>query len=173
MITNKDDESDKLKKDLENAKKQIDDLTNNWKRALADYQNLEKREVLQRVEIIKIGIAEVIRDLLVVLDSLYKADLYLKDQGLKLAIREFEKVLESHGIVRISTSQNKKFDPIEMECVEVVENGKEDEVLEEVRLGYKMGNMIIRTAQVKVGKKQTDKKTEGFLKEEVNNNSNI
>ena len=142
------DEKEQIVKDLELKN---EELTNNWKRALADYQNLEKRADSQRRDSIKQGVKEFVRELLVVLDSLYKADKHLNDQGLKLAINEFEEILKKHGIIEIDTL-NKTFDPVVMECIEVA-NGEEGKVVEELRKGYLFGEVLLRPAQVKVGKK--------------------
>jgi ribosomal protein S6 len=54
-----------------------------------------------------------------------------------------------------------------MECVEVVESEKEGEVVEEVRAGYKLEDKVIRVAQVKVGKKDINKKAEELAKEQL------
>ncbi|MBI4067033.1 nucleotide exchange factor GrpE, partial [Candidatus Gottesmanbacteria bacterium] len=139
-------------------KKQIEELNNNWKRALADYQNLEKRTLTKIQDSSKYAAETIIVKLLSVLDTLEQAELHLKDQGLTLAIKSFRDVLKEEGVVKIEVI-GKKFNPLEMECVEVVEGQNEDEVLDEMRPGYKLYNKVIRVAQVKVWKKKiTDSK---------------
>lgn len=143
---------------IADLKKQIEELNNNWKRALADYQNLEKRTLTKIQDSSKYAAETIIVKLLSVLDTLEQAELHLKDQGLTLAIKSFRDVLKEEGVVKIEVI-GKKFNPLEMECVEVVEGQNEDEVLDEMRPGYKLYNKVIRVAQVKVWKKKiTDSK---------------
>ncbi len=132
-------------------KKQIEDLTNKWKRALADYQNLEKRTIVQRQDAAKYASQEIVTKLLFVLDILEQAEKHIKDQGLTLAVKGFKDVLNGEGIVKIDVL-HKKFNPTEMDCVEVVEGNEDDQVVEEVRPGYRMADKIIRVARVKVSK---------------------
>ncbi len=67
----------------------------------------------------------------------------------------FYKLLEEEKILKIDVL-GKKFDPIIMECIEVIGNEKEDTVSEEIRTGYFMHDQILRVAQVKVGKTNED-----------------
>ncbi len=132
---------------------EIEEWKSKYFRALADYQNLEKRVKAERTELVKYASEKIIYELLAVLDTLEKAERHLSDPGLTLGVKSFWMVLAGNGVKRIEVL-GKKFNPHEMECVEVVESEKEDEVIEEVRAGYKLEDKVIRVAQVKVGKKQ-------------------
>lgn len=129
-----------------------EELNNNWKRALADYQNLEKRMMENGHNTAKYASQKIFQELIAVLDILEKAAEHLKDQGLQLAVDNFLKVLKENGVTKIEVL-GKKFDPETMECIEVIENDKDGEVLEEVRAGYFVYDKVLRAAQVKVGKK--------------------
>lgn len=133
------------KKDLE-----IKRLENLWKRALADYQNLEKRTSVEKEDFVKFANSQLILKILPSLDSLEKAEKHLKDEGLSLALKQLKEGLIQEGLEKIQT-QGKDFNPDFMECVEVGQ-GKEGKVLDEIRPGYKLGNRVLRVAQVKVGK---------------------
>lgn len=122
---------------------------NKYLRALADYQNLEKRIAQSRVEDAKYAAKNLIVKLLPLLDTLTKAHEHLQDQGLTLALKQFSDLLAEEKIEKIEVI-GKKFDPHTMECIEVT--GEGDEVTEEVRAGYKMYDQVIRVARVKVGK---------------------
>lgn len=139
-------------KEVADLKKQIDELNNNWKRALADYQNLEKRTITRLEEGTRYASEKIIVRLFTVLDILKQSEKHIKDQGLSLAIKSFDNVLKDERVDELDVL-GKKFNPLEMECIEVVESDKEDEVIEVVREGYKLDDKIIRVAQVKVGKK--------------------
>lgn len=160
MLNKKQDEKGK------EFKKEIEDLTAKWKRALADYQNLEKRTAAERADSAKYAAENIIVRLLHVLDILETAEKHVKDQGFTLAVKSFKDVLKDEGVQKIDVL-NQKFNPHAMECVEVVEGKADEEVVEEVRPGYKLGDKIIRVAQVKVGKKTTDKNTEQQINQEL------
>ena len=100
-------QSDKTKE----LQKQIDELTNKWKRALADYQNLEKRVNEEKGEFVKFSNALLINKLLTVLDSLEAAEKHLKDQGLTIAINQLRNILKDEGVEEINIA-NKKLDTI-------------------------------------------------------------
>ena len=139
------------KKDLE-----IKRLENLWKRALADYQNLEKRINFEKEDFVKFANSQLILKILPAIDSLEKAEEHLHNEGLSLALKQLKEGLVQEGLEKIQT-QGKDFDPDFMECVEVGQ-GEEGKVLDEIRAGYKLGDRVLRVAQVKVGK------TKGELK---------
>ena len=151
---------------IELLKKEIEEWKGKYLRALADYQNLEKRVGEERQHQIKYAAEKIIYELLDVYDTLEKVEKHINDQGLRLGIKSFWMVLAENGITRIEVI-GKKFDPHLMECVEVVESEKEGEVVEEVRAGYKLEDKVIRVAQVKVGKKDINKKAEELAKEQL------
>lgn len=147
-------ETDKLREELENVKKSEEGFKQKYLRALADYQNLEKRTQLEKERITNRAAEQIINELLGVLDIIENVQKHhLNDQGIKLAVGNFHSVLGSHGVVKIDVL-HKKFDPVEMECTEVVKSDKDDIVVEEVRPGYKLGDTVIRVARVKVGKQE-------------------
>lgn len=139
-------------------KTQIDDLTARWKRALADYQNLEKRVTAEQEDFVKFVNAGLILKILPALDSLQKAQDHLRDEGLGLAIKQLRDALVQEGLEEIEVI-DKPFNPKEMECVAVVE-GDEEKVVEELRKGYKLKDRVLRVAQVKVGKQRVSRMSE-------------
>lgn len=78
-----------MKKDEKNQKKtnvqaEIDELTNRWKRALADYENLEKRINAEKNDFVKFANASLLLKILPALDTLIIAQKHLGDEGLGL-----------------------------------------------------------------------------------------
>lgn len=133
--------------------KEVEEWKSKYLRALADYQNLERRSQEEK-ERVRTFAAEIILTRLVpVVDTLGKAQEHLKDAGLDLALRELWAVIEEQGVEKIETV-GKVFNPHEMECIEVVE-GAENEVVEETLSGYRFRGKVLRVAQVKVGKNKT------------------
>lgn len=137
----------------------ISELTNNWKRALADYQNLEKRVVEERQEWARLAARDVILKLLPAVDVFEQVQHHTSDQGIDLALKKLFVVLTSEGLEKIATV-DKQFDPTLMECLDVVEGEVENRVVEELRSGYTLHGVVIRPAQVKVGKKKIDNKAQ-------------
>ena len=145
-------------RETETLKKEIVTLTESWKRALADYQNLQKRYDRERADFVQFASAGLILRLIEVLNHLEKAAENLKDKGLDIIVTEFKKVLTENGLEEIK-SQGEKFDPNFMEAVEVVEGKNEEKVAEVVSKGYLLNGKVLLPAKVKVfkGKKINEK----------------
>lgn len=125
------------------------DLENRWKRALADYDNLEKRWLKERQAIVRFANVGLLVKLLSVVDDLNLCQQHNRDQGLGLICQRLGDILRSEGLERMS-SLGQKFDPEKMEAVETV-SGPKDKVIEVVAEGYQLDNKVIRPAKVKVG----------------------
>lgn len=138
-------------KEIEKLKQKAEENENNYKRALADYQNLQKRANEERHNWIKIANKELLLRLLPVLDTLIIANKHINNDGLTVSINQFLDVLKAEGVIKIDT-EGKDFDPNTMECIKV-EQGEDNKVIEEIRAGYAIHDKILRPAQVKVGKK--------------------
>ena len=141
-----------LNKDVE----RITELENNWKRALADYQNLQKRVAEERESIVKFANAMLVLRVLPILDSLYAMQKHDDDLGLRMTIKEFEKILDEEGVKEIE-AEGKTFDPHMMEAIEKVE-GEEGKVMEVSQKGYMYKHKVLRPARVKVGGAKSAKK---------------
>lgn len=139
----------------ESSASDADQWKSKYLRALADYQNLEKRTAQRHGDDIRMAAKILIVKLLPVIDVLYKVQESLKDQGMALAIKQLEEVLSSEQVKKLDVL-GKPFDPVTMECIEVVEGDKDDIVIEETRAGYQLHDQVIRPAQVKVGKKKEE-----------------
>jgi molecular chaperone GrpE len=143
-------------------KKKHEEPVIDWKskylRALADYQNLEKRTQEEKQEIRKHAAQNIAARLLPALDTLTAASVHVKDTGLELALKELSAVLSEQGVEKIEVVGH-AFDPHRMECIEVVAlpeqvAGTDNIVVEELLPGYRLHDKIVRVAQVKVGKKE-------------------
>lgn len=141
-----------LNEEIKKLKAEVEEYKDNWKRALADYQNLEKRSRDEKQEYYFYIITKILKKVLPAYDSLEKATEHIKDEGLTLVLKEFQKVLAEEGIKRIETV-GKKFDPKRMECIEVVEGEEENIVVDELRSGFEIDDKhLIRPALVKAVK---------------------
>ena len=134
----------------EELNQRIEELENQAKRVLADYQNLEKRVAGERSEWIRSANRELLLRLLPVLDTLVMALKHSQDESLQVSVQQFMDVLKNEGVEKIKT-EGEAFNPQTMECVTTRE-GEEGKVLEEIRVGFTLGDKVLRPAQVIVGK---------------------
>lgn len=125
-------------------------LENQLKRALADYQNLEKRVVSEKSEWVKLANKGLLLRLLPALDNLSLAEKHTQDKGVTLSIDQMISAFKEEGIEKIET-MGRDFDPNLMEVIHVTE-GQEGKVVEEMRAGYTLFGQVLRPAQVAVGK---------------------
>lgn len=138
--------SGKKTSDLEDK---INQLTEDWKRALADYQNLKKRVEEEKAQYLSFANRLLIVKLLEVLDALDKASLSLKDEGVKVIYQKLFQIFESEGVKEIRIED--KFNPETMECIGT-KKGEKEVVLEVVQKGYFLNGKLLRSAKVIVGK---------------------
>lgn len=145
-------EVEKLKQEIEKLKSESLENKNKYLRALADYQNLEKRSGDERIELFKIANQALLIKILPFLDNLEKAEVFIKDQGLKISKDHFVQILKEAGLEEIDLI-DKDYDPNFAEAVDIVPGKEDNKVVEVLRKGYKFGGKLIRVAQVKVSKK--------------------
>lgn len=136
---------------MKNLHQQVTDLEAKWKRAVADYRNLERRVNDQQRVVVKWANAMLIEKLLVIMDDLERANKQLRDKGLGLVIERFGDVLKSEGVELIEALE-REFDPQLMECVEMVKGAK-NQVVKVVLAGYTLNGKVLRPAKVAVGGK--------------------
>ena len=137
------------KKEIENLNFQVNELESNYRRALADYRNQERRFKETQSQIVKFANATLLEKIILNLDSLEMAQNHLKDAGLEIVIKQFLETLKNEGLQLIE-SDGKQFDPLTMDCIEVVP-GKKNHVVSTLIKGYYLFDKILRPAKVKVG----------------------
>ncbi len=142
---------DKFTQEINILKKQAEEFKNKYLRALADYQNLEKRVSEEKFELIKMANKNLLIKILPFLDNLGKAEIFVKDEGLKISKNHFLQILKETGLEEINLL-NKDFDPNLAEAIDIVPGKEDKKVVEILRKGYKFEDKILRVAQVKVSK---------------------
>ncbi len=144
--------------DNQNSNAGIDDrileLENNWKRALADYTNLQKRVVEEKAEMAEFSNMVLMEKLLPILDNFEMLDLHSQDQGIKLSVKDFRNVLYSAGLRKLEVSVGDTFDHTTMHAIELVE-GNKDVITSVEQSGYFFKSRLIRPVSVKVGRGTT------------------
>lgn len=143
----------KINPKIKELEDKLEEVTNNWKRALADYQNLERRLTQEREILHTLLCAGIILKFLPILDNLEKATLHIKDDGLSMVVKQFKETLASEGVSEIEIKDG-KFDPNFCEAVGVVQGKDEGKIAQVIEKGYQLDGKVIRTAKVKVFKKE-------------------
>lgn len=138
-------------KEIEALESRLEESENKYKRALADYQNLQKRAQDERLDLIRSANKDLLLRILSVLDTLLLAQLHTQDKNLEVSINHFMDILKSEGVTKIETI-GKEFDPMVMEAITTAE-GEEGKVVAEVRAGFMLNEKLLRAAQVTVGSK--------------------
>lgn len=115
------------------------------KRALADYQNLQRRSQEERRVLIKMANRDLCQALLQPLEHLSLAAENIQDRGLNMVIEQFWKELANFSLQEIPVL-GQKFDLQTMEVVD--KKAKGEKVIEVVRKGYQLHDEVIQHAQV-------------------------
>lgn len=140
------------KEECDVLKKQVEEYKSKYLRAIADYQNYERRVQDQRVEWTKNANKNVILKLLSFLDDLERAKAFVSDPSLVHIKESFNKMLKNEGLEEIEVL-NKPYDPYTAEVIDMKEGKEENIVLAVLRKGYLYNGQLLRVAQVTVSKK--------------------
>ncbi len=142
--------------DVKKLQEDLDNTTDRLKRLMAEFDNYKKRASKERAQLYNSLVADIIMSFLPVMDNLEKAiNTNTEDegykQGMELVAKQFKDVLNSFGLEEIKT-KGEIFDPSLHEAVSSVQDDtkKSQEIIEEFRKGYKIGDKVIRHAMVVV-----------------------
>ncbi len=156
-------ETDILKEQISNLEKEKEEYLNGWRRSKADYINLQKDEMKRMEEIMKFANLELIKDLLLVLDSFAALEKNFRSEprskelereldGVLIIKDQLEKILNRQGLEKIK-ALGESFDPSLHEAMMQEESDKESgTILEEMVKGWKLNGKVIRPTKVKISK---------------------
>jgi molecular chaperone GrpE len=140
------------------AEARIAELKDLLLRKAAEFDNYRKRVERERGEFTRYATADIVKDILPVLDNLERAlSVDAGDgagefvKGIELIHRQLLDTLERNGLEPIN-AVGCEFDPHVHEAVvhEPSAGHAEGEVIEELQRGYKLGGRVLRPAKVKV-----------------------
>jgi molecular chaperone GrpE len=141
------------------AARERDEIYDRLLRLTAEYENYRKRTERERRELWDTATADVLRDVLPVVDDLERALAApgwtdpASHRGVELIHRQLVETLRRRGVEPLETvGQN--FDPAWHEAVasEPAGGHRDGEITAELRRGYKLGSKLVRAAQVKVAR---------------------
>jgi len=147
---------EELKKEIERLQNELDELNDQYLRALADFDNYKKRTEGERSRIRSLGRQDVILKILDVVDDFERAFDAIKDdnpvaEGFKSIYQNLLKVLEEFG-VKPFESVGEVFDPNFHDAISSVPPSEHPPgtVTKEFQRGYLMDGEVIRPAKVEV-----------------------
>jgi molecular chaperone GrpE len=158
-------EYEALKKKVE----ELEGLRQKFLLAAADYENAKKRNAREKDDFIKFSQERILKDLLPVLDNFDRAvghantanasasayedlrqNLNTVISGVERVQKQLADILKRHGLKRIETA-GQMFNPHLHEVVaHVPEEGKEDQIVDELESGYTLHDRLLRAAKVRV-----------------------
>ena len=141
---------------LKQTQEELDDITDRYKRILAEFENHKKRSQKERSMLYNSVLSDIVSKFLPVIDNLENAlKVETKDEeykkGVELVLKQFQDVLTANGVEEIK-AVGETFDPELHEAVSSIqdENLGEKEIATEYRKGYKIGTKVIRHSMVVV-----------------------
>lgn len=149
-------EEQKANLELQQKQQELDELTDRYKRVMAEFENYKKRAQKERETLYGRTLSDVIEIMLPVLDNLENAakaetqDTSYK-QGIEMVLKQFKEVLASRGVEEIK-AVGETFDPSLHEAVSSIDdpNTESQKIVQEYRKGYKFGSKVIRHSMVVV-----------------------
>ena len=145
---------------LEKIIEERDILQDKLMRTLADSENLRKRSIRDRSDAEVYGGTKLARDLLSVYDNITRALDAISDEqrksnaglieGIELTRKELINGFEKHKIIRIMPEEGDVFDPLLHQAMfeAPLPESKAGEIIQVMAVGFKIGDRLLRPAQV-------------------------
>ena len=140
-VKNEEHHKGKCKEELQKKQEELDELTDRYKRVMAEFENYKKRSSKERENLYGSILGDVVEAVLPVLDNLENASkVETKDenykQGVELVLKQFKDVLKSKGVEEIEAIGT-TLDPELHEAVSSVqdESKESQEIVQEYRKG--------------------------------------
>lgn len=145
-----------LNEEIERLKKENEKYYEHLQRTAAEFDNYKKRVLKEKERIYSLAVGDVVTKYISVLDNLDKAAVAettdpKAKEGIELIHKQMQDVMKELNVELIPTVKE-TFNPEFHDAVMHIENKDygEQEVVEELRCGYKMGDRVLRHAMVKV-----------------------
>lgn len=158
MVQDKQTEEKNEKNDciIDPKQQELDELNDRYKRVMAEFENYKKRSSKERETLYNSILSDVVEVFLPIVDNLENAlkvetqDVEYK-KGVELVLKQFKDILKTKGVEEIP-AVGETFDPSLHEAVSSVQDSDKNaqEIVQEYRKGYKIGNRVIRHSMVVV-----------------------
>jgi molecular chaperone GrpE len=144
--------------ETEKLRAERDALLDRLARLQAEFDNARKRAVRDQQDFREFAAADVIKNILPILDSFERALKASADStdfrnGIELIYRQFQDALQKIGVQQILAT-GQPFDPRVHEAVEMVDTAEvpDHHVFDELQHGYKYKDRLLRPAMVRVAR---------------------
>lgn len=141
-------------KEESKLQEEYNELDDRYKRLFAEFENYKKRSQKEKDNIYGMITGDVVATMLPIMDNLEKAAEAKTDdekyqEGVRLVARQFQDALKRLGLEEIEAI-GQRFDPEFHEAVSHIqdETKGEQEITQEYRKGYKIGNKVVRHSMV-------------------------
>lgn len=138
---------------------QIAELTDRYKRLLAEFDNYRKRTEKEKSAMYEVGVKDTLEKILPIVDNFERGLATVSEEnkedafvvGIDKTYRQLTTTLENMGVVAIDTFE-KEFDPNIHNAVMHVDDEKygENAIVEEFQKGYMYKESVLRHSMVKV-----------------------
>ncbi|MBO5397923.1 MAG: nucleotide exchange factor GrpE [Clostridia bacterium] len=148
------EENVKVEETVVEEKSELEELEDRYKRLMAEFENYKKRSQKERDNLYGMITGDVVSAILPIMDNLEKAantkteDTNYQD-GVKMVSKQLSEALVKFGLKEIE-SVGTTFDPELHDAVSHIEDPEKgvQEIVEEYRKGYKIGNKVVRHSMV-------------------------
>jgi molecular chaperone GrpE len=155
------DECADLRRQLEEEKTKSENYLDQLRRSAAEFSNFKKRIERENSEAQKYALAGFIKKLLPVVDDLDRAFANLPAElqgagwvgGVDLVRQKLLNLLAQEGVTPLG-AERETFDPAQHEAITREDNPdyEDGEIIAVVQKGYRVGERVLRPAQVRVAK---------------------
>lgn len=145
---------------LDAVQRERDELRDRLLRTAAEFDNFRKRTERERREYAEWAAADVLGDVVAVLDDFERAlavpsppEARAYRDGVELIHRQLLDLIKKRGVVAIA-AEGQDFDPAVHQAVahDEAPGARDGEILNELRRGYRLGERLLRPAMVRVAK---------------------
>ncbi|HMQ08770.1 MAG TPA: nucleotide exchange factor GrpE [Saprospiraceae bacterium] len=151
-----------LEMNIQTLENELSESRDKFLRLYAEFENYKKRNIKERLEILKNASKDTIQSLLPVLDDFDRAKKSSEDEnseehfsdGVLLVYQKLYKVLGTYGLKEMETKEI-VFDPELHEAITEIPSPNEElkgKIVDTVEKGYYLNDKILRHAKVVVGK---------------------
>jgi len=158
-----------LRRQVEELTAKSEQYLDQWRRSAAEFSNYKKRLERENAEFQRYALAGFIKKLLPVVDDLDRAFASLPEHlrgegwvnGVDLVRQKLEMVLSQEGVMPIEVEEG-MFDPSRHEAVTHEDSSElaDGRIIGVVQRGYRIGDRVLRPAQVRVARHvESDKET--------------
>ena len=155
--TEDNNELEKLKEELEKTKAELDEKADLHLRLQAEFDNFRRRTLKEKDDLRKSANADLLGDLLPVLDNFDRALVHAEDspvlEGIVMVQKQMLEILNRAGLEKVG-APGEPFDPNFHDAImqEETEDVPSGSIIEVLQPGYKYQDKLLRAAMVKVAK---------------------